>query len=130
MCSSGDAADNIEAQPEVPDSTALKPATLESLRAGTAGTSAAEAMAALQAAAVRPRQLASAVSGCCLTVTGSSGQRVYCQLAAVRPAGEGAPAAVGGAGVCRSAAGLLAEPIDKLFDQLAERRRQVRGTGA
>lgn len=126
--STDDAAADVLAQTEEPATTVLKPATLASLGAGTAGRTAAEALAALEAAALRPRQLASAVTGCCLTVTGSSGQRVYCQLAAARPAEGAAAGAAAGGGVCRNAAGLLAEPIDKLLLKLTERRRMVSNT--
>jgi hypothetical protein len=122
-------------QPTQPAITNLKPATLESLGTGAAAErQRTAALASLQAAAVRPRQLASAVQGACMTVTGSSGQRVYCQLDAARPQGEGgAPRAVtaaaaavgGGVGGVRGR-GLLAQPIEALLDQLAEKRRQVR----
>jgi hypothetical protein len=125
-------------QPTQPAITNVKPATLESLGTGAAAErQRTAALASLQAAAVRPRQLASAVQGACMTVTGSSGQRVYCQLDAARPQGEGgapraaAAAAVGvGVGVGVRGVGLLAQPIEALLDQLAEKRRQVRAPHA
>uniref|UniRef100_A0A383W5P0 AAA+ ATPase domain-containing protein n=1 Tax=Tetradesmus obliquus TaxID=3088 RepID=A0A383W5P0_TETOB len=125
-----DAGDVPGEQPSQPPVTNLKPATLESLGMGTAAErQRAAAMAALQAASVPPRQLASAVQGCSMTVTGSSGQRVYCQLEAARPKGDGGapPAAAAGGvggGVLRGGRGLLAQPIEVLLDSLAEKRRQ------
>jgi hypothetical protein len=118
-------------QPTQPVTTNLKPATLESLGTGAAAErQRTAALAAAQASSVRPRQLASAVQGACLTVTGSSGQRVYCQLDAARPKGEGAlPAAAAGTGTAGGVLGgrgLLAQPIEVLLDQLADKRRQVR----
>ncbi|KAF6260458.1 hypothetical protein COO60DRAFT_1637556 [Scenedesmus sp. NREL 46B-D3] len=125
-----------QGQPTQPPTTNLKPATLESLGTGAAAErQRIAALAALQAATVQPRQLASAVQGSCMTVTGSSGMRVYCQLDAARPQGQGrqppaaaaaaAAAAGGGAagGVLRGR-GLLSQPIEVLLDQLAEKRRQ------
>ncbi|WIA29972.1 hypothetical protein OEZ86_000070 [Tetradesmus obliquus] len=126
-----DAGDVPGEQPSQPPVINLKPATLESLGMGTAAErQRAAAVAALQAASVPPRQLASAVQGCSMTVTGSSGQRVYCQLDAARPKGDGgAPPAAAAAGVAGSALlrggrGLLAQPIEVLLDSLAEKRRQ------
>lgn len=124
----GDAAAEAAAEPEVPAVTALKPATLASLAGGLAGRSAAEVLAALETTAVQPQQYASAVSGFSVTVTGSSGQRVFCQLTAARPQQERAAGAADAASisaVLRMTAGLLAEPIDVLLERLAERRRLV-----
>lgn len=113
--------------------TLLKPTTLKSLGTGAAAAGRnAAAREALTACVVPPRQLASAVQGAALTVTGSTGQRVYCQLDAARPQAETSRPPPGAA--CRlsggSVGGLLAQPLDALLDQLADRRRQVtRGGG-
>jgi hypothetical protein len=133
-------ADELPGQEQAtqPAITSLKPATLESLGTGAAAErQRTAAIAAAQAASVPPRQLASAVQGACMTVTGSSGQRVYCQLDTARPKGEGgappAAAAAGGSAVGRGVlrgCGLLAQPIEVLLDQLAEKRRQVGGLQA
>lgn len=89
---------------------------------------AAAALAALQAAAVAPRQLVTEVKGRAVTVTGTSGARVYCQLAPSVSAGAAAGAggsARGGVGGGVGGGGLLQQSIDDLMDMLAERRRQV-----
>jgi hypothetical protein len=108
---------------------APKPHALASLGVGGAAAAsrkaaAAAALAALQAAAAAPKALASELTGRALTVTGTIGARVYCQVTQPRAAAAasgGSSAGTGGRG------GLLQQPIDVLLDVLAARRRQVHG---
>lgn len=104
---------------------APKPHALTSLGvAGAAAASrkaaAAAALAALEASAAAPKALASELTGPALTVTGTTGARVYCQV--VRPT---AVAASAGSARGGGRSGLLQQSIDVLLDVLAARRRQV-----
>jgi hypothetical protein len=107
-----------------------KPIAIASLGVGGAAAAsrqaaAAAALAALQAAALPPRQLVSEVTGPTITVTGSTGARVYCQMAATAAAAAATGTVSRGLAGSGSRSGLLQQPIGDLLDMLAERRRQV-----
>jgi hypothetical protein len=111
--------------------TTLRPATLASLGAD-ASLHGAAVLLALRASTVPPRALASDVCDVPnITVTGSDGRRVYCELHQQAPLEQPASGrarhgahTTGGAG---GLGGLLDTPLPLLQEMLAERRRQVCG---